>query len=172
MVKVLSYSLQSYHRHSWQSVVLMAAVKPIKLNGTDLIHGDSGLAGSEVAPSLSVTTSAWILVAFALLKPRLFQSIQGSKPPGGGIHQNGGSWPKVPYSTCLFQIHPASQHSNWTYPESNQCECYPSTQRIFELVMTYPVGWLSTDLFVRSRGVLCGMLAAKECCTSDVKIKP
>ncbi|KAF8913808.1 cystathionine gamma-synthase [Gymnopilus junonius] len=35
----------------------MAAVKPLKLNGTDLIHGDSGLAGSEVAPSLSVTTT-------------------------------------------------------------------------------------------------------------------
>ncbi|KJA29961.1 hypothetical protein HYPSUDRAFT_32000 [Hypholoma sublateritium FD-334 SS-4] len=31
--------------------------KPLKLNGTALIHGDSKFAGSEVAPSISVTTT-------------------------------------------------------------------------------------------------------------------
>ena len=31
--------------------------KLLKLNGTDLIHGDSKLAGPEVAPSISVSTS-------------------------------------------------------------------------------------------------------------------
>jgi cystathionine beta-lyase/cystathionine gamma-synthase len=35
----------------------MVVTKPLKLNGTDLIHGDSGLAGPEVAPSLSVSTT-------------------------------------------------------------------------------------------------------------------
>ncbi|KDR83849.1 hypothetical protein GALMADRAFT_681044 [Galerina marginata CBS 339.88] len=35
----------------------MVVAKPLKLNGTDLIHGDSGLAGGEVAPSISVSTT-------------------------------------------------------------------------------------------------------------------
>ncbi|KAF9568962.1 cystathionine gamma-synthase [Agrocybe pediades] len=35
----------------------MVVAKPLKLNATDLIHGDSHLARSEVAPSISVTTT-------------------------------------------------------------------------------------------------------------------
>ncbi|KAF8165442.1 Cys/Met metabolism PLP-dependent enzyme-domain-containing protein [Crassisporium funariophilum] len=35
----------------------MAITKTLKLNGTDLIHGDSAMATSEVAPSISVTTT-------------------------------------------------------------------------------------------------------------------
>ncbi|PPQ92393.1 hypothetical protein CVT25_008743 [Psilocybe cyanescens] len=35
----------------------MPVDKTLKLSGTDLVHGDSGFAGSEVAPSISVSTT-------------------------------------------------------------------------------------------------------------------
>jgi hypothetical protein len=41
---------------TFYSVTTMAN-KLLKLKGTDLIHGDSKLAGNEVAPSISVSTS-------------------------------------------------------------------------------------------------------------------
>ena len=40
----------------------MTSIKPKKLNGTHLIHGDSSIQtpGGEVAPSISVSTSTFV----------------------------------------------------------------------------------------------------------------
>lgn len=76
-----------------------------KLNGTDLIHGDSAVEGlgAEVSPSISVTTSAYLNIGLCLLRVlsgcvnfSLSQPFEHQIPRSLGLRQ---------FLTLTFAIH-------------------------------------------------------------------